>query len=60
MSVIWVLWGILWLTAFIEVMKYCTGRHFNIDNIIFNIIGAIVGYYIYRLVEKINFINLNK
>ena len=47
-------------SLFIEVMKYCTGRHFNIDNIIFNIIGAIVGYYIYRLVEKINFINLNK
>ena len=44
-------------SLFIEVMKYCTGRHFNIDNIIFNIIGAIVGYYIYRLVEKINFIN---
>ena len=47
-------------SLFIEVMKYCTGRHFNIDNTIFNIIGAIVGYYIYRLVEKINCINLNK
>lgn len=47
-------------SLFIEVMKYCTGRHFDIDNIIFNIIGAIVGYYIYKLVGKINFINLNK
>ena len=28
--------------------------------IIFNIIGAIAGYYIYRLAEKIIFINLNK
>ena len=35
-------------SLFIEVMKYCTGRHFDIDNIIFNIIGAIAGYYIYR------------
>ena len=47
-------------SLFIEVMKYCTGRHFDIDNIIFNIIGAIAGYYIYRLAEKIIFINLNK
>ena len=50
--------GILY--PFIEVMKYCTGLHFDIDNIIFNIIGAIAGYYIYRLAEKIIFINLNK
>lgn len=47
-------------SLFIEVMKYCTGRHFDIDKIIFNIVGAIAGYYIYRLAEKIIFINLNK
>lgn len=47
-------------SLFIEVMKYCTGRHFDIDKIIFNIVGAISGYYIYRLAEKIIFINLNK
>lgn len=37
----------------IEIMKYFTGRHFDIDNIIFNIVGAIAGYYIYKLVVRI-------
>ena len=32
-------------SLFIEVMKYCTGRHFDIDNIIFNNMSAALSAY---------------
>ena len=40
----------------IEVTQLLIGRVFDIDDIILNFVGAILGYYIYHLLDKINHI----
>lgn len=37
----------------IEVVQMSIGRVFDVDDILLNIIGGIVGFYIYRFVQKI-------
>ena len=38
----------------IEVVQLIIGRVFDVDDIILNIIGGLVGYYIYAVLREIN------
>lgn len=44
----------LLISLTIETTQLMIGRVFDIDDIILNVIGGIVGFYIYKLMEKIN------
>ena len=51
-------WKIIILSSiwslFIEATQSMIGRIFDIDDIILNIIGATLGYYLYKIVSKLN------
>ena len=40
-------------SLFIECTQYFSGRYFDIDDIIWNTIGAIIGLLIYSFIQKI-------
>ena len=40
-------------TVSIEVIQYYIGRTFDIDDIILNTLGGIIGYIIYKAIHKI-------
>lgn len=40
----------LFVSFIVEIIQYRIGRVFDVDDILLNILGAIIGYYIYRLV----------
>lgn len=44
----------LLVSVTIEVTQLLIGRVFDIDDIILNFIGAMLGYYVYHLLDKIN------
>lgn len=44
----------LLISLTIESTQLMIGRVFDIDDIVLNVIGGIVGFYIYKLMEKIN------
>ena len=48
---IWLLTAIVSLT--IELVQLNIGRTFDIDDIILNTIGGVLGFYLYRVIEKI-------
>lgn len=51
----------LFVSIAVEIIQYRIGRVFDIDDIILNIAGGILGYYLYRLGEYIlNKTKLNK
>ncbi len=37
----------------IETIQSCIGRVFDVDDIILNVLGAIIGFYIYKLIYRI-------
>ncbi len=37
----------------IETIQACIGRVFDVDDIILNVVGSIIGFYIFRLIYKI-------
>ena len=37
----------------IEVVQYNIGRTFDIDDVILNTVGGILGYFLYRIIDKI-------
>lgn len=43
----------LLFSLFIECTQYFSGRYFDIDDIIWNTIGAIIGLLIYSFIGKI-------
>lgn len=51
-SIILILSGIVSLS--IELIQLIIGRVFDVDDIILNILGALIGYFIYKLINKIS------
>lgn len=43
----------LFVSIVIELIQLKIGRAFDVDDIILNIVGGIIGYFIYRIVDKI-------
>ena len=43
---------IISLTA--ELIQYKIGRAFDVDDVILNTFGSCLGYYVYRLIDKVN------
>ena len=43
----------LGISVIIELIQLKIGRAFDIDDIILNIVGGILGYFLYRIVDKI-------
>lgn len=41
----------LFVSFIVEIIQYRIGRVFDVDDIILNIVGGILGYYIYRLID---------
>ena len=41
------------VSVVIELIQLKIGRAFDIDDILLNIIGSMVGYYLYRIIDKI-------
>ena len=41
------------VSVVIELIQLKIGRAFDVDDIILNLVGSIIGYYIYRLMDKI-------
>ena len=41
------------VSIIIELIQLKIGRAFDVDDIILNIVGGILGYYLYRIVDKI-------
>ena len=42
----------LGITALIEVLQYFTGRSADIDDVIMNVLGAVMGYGLFALLNK--------
>lgn len=45
---------VLFASFSIEVTQLAIGRVFDIDDIILNVIGGVIGYFIYRVLDKIH------
>ncbi len=45
---------VLLISLSIETTQLIIGRVFDIDDLLLNLIGGIIGYYIYRMFDKIN------
>lgn len=41
-------------TFYIEILEYLVGRYFDIDDILWNVIGAILGIILYKLYMKLS------
>ena len=41
------------VTAFIECCQLCVGRAFDVDDLLLNTLGAMLGYGLYRLLKKL-------
>ncbi len=41
------------VSIFIELIQLKIGRAFDVDDIILNMVGSIIGYFLYRLMDKI-------
>lgn len=41
------------ISVVIELIQLKIGRAFDIDDILLNIIGSMIGYYLYRIIDKI-------
>ncbi len=50
----------LLISLTIETAQLYIGRAFDVDDIILNVVGGIIGYGIYNLVTKVIFKNINK
>ena len=37
----------------IELIQLKIGRAFDVDDIILNMVGSLIGYYVYRLIDRI-------
>ena len=47
----------LFTSLIIEILQYYVGRSADIDDIIFNLCGATIGYFFYLILKKIGLIN---
>lgn len=50
----------LLISLTIETTQLYIGRAFDVDDIILNVIGGIIGFLIYNLINKVIFKNINK
>ncbi len=41
----------LFVSFIVEIIQYRIGRVFDVDDIILNVIGGIIGYYLYRIID---------
>lgn len=41
----------LFVSFIVEIIQYRIGRVFDVDDIILNVIGGIIGYYLYRVID---------
>ena len=44
---------IILTTAVVRIIQLVIGRCFDIDDIMLNIVGGMLGYFIYRLLDKV-------
>lgn len=50
----WMLLSGFLLTCFIETMQLFIGRSFDVDDLLFNVIGVMLGYFLYCLNSKMS------
>ncbi|MDD6879143.1 MAG: VanZ family protein [bacterium] len=48
-----VLWLVFIASLVIETTQLAIGRVFDVDDVLLNVIGGVLGYYIYRIINKL-------